>query len=140
MSELLIKSKSNIDAAQLLLNNVFYASGVHSAYYSCVQRMKHYLFEKFKFNEEKLNLELEVMKAQTLKKKSGLHIYLITFFSNKLEKEPEKHKEFRDHIMQLRTLREKSDYENVSISRDDLKNAIQFSKIVSKSLDANFNR
>ena len=46
MEILLIKSVDNYKAAKFLVENQYYNSSIHCAYYSCYQLMKHILFNE----------------------------------------------------------------------------------------------
>ncbi|HMR90131.1 MAG TPA: HEPN domain-containing protein [Saprospiraceae bacterium] len=120
MQILLDKSKANIDAAELLHQDEFYAPSVHCSYYSCIQLMRHLIFNKFGDDEKEFDERPEV-------KSSGSHNFLISFLRNKIQ-DPNKSRSFSDNIFRLKSHRINADYKQMNVLKSDSTTSISLAK------------
>lgn len=118
-----IKSKSieNYKAAKLLSkdSNGMYSSSIHCAYYACFQFVKHILNKKcyISYHQQEKNAQNSNI---------GSHNYIINEMRNDLsnKKEDDVYDIFDDNITELKRLRKKADYDNVIISPEEAKEAV----------------
>ena len=89
------KSILSINASKSLQHATYYNSVIHCAYYSCVQKMKFILKDKYGKTEEQINEERKV---------GGIHPYLINTINTEMSKNPDKSfsKNFRNNINSLK--------------------------------------
>ena len=115
------KSDHNLIASDLLLQNALPAASIHCSYYACVQLMLHMLYSHFSMNETDIEVDMRHSSKKTM------HVWLIKIFFDKISSKPDK-RTFNSKINQLKGLRVKADYENVSISDEDASKSFQYSK------------
>lgn len=128
MSILKKKSDENQNSAQILLSNNLFSSSIHCSYYSCVQLMKHILFE------EGLT-EMELKNRQDASGRN-LHEFLINHFIDGLRQD-NLYKQYRNTIVKLpdlKHLRVNADYKEQEIRESDAQFAINLSKRISSDL------
>jgi len=112
MSYLLVKSEINQSSAQLLQSNKKHCSAAHSAYYSCVQLMKHYLLT---MGQDDSSIDAH---KKTLSKSSGrqigTHECVIFMVKDHIraKKGYEFVRDFGTDINTLKSFRVDSDYKN----------------------------
>lgn len=129
MSYLTNKSDINRAAADLLQKNYYYPSVVHSAYYSCIQLMKHILLFTLKKTEKEIEIEVRTT--------NGLHEVLINNIIIYLKSNNKDWRTFNTNITQLKRLRITADYLDTEIDSDKGNNSILLSDVVLKHLKAN---
>lgn len=124
MSELSRKSEFNLDAADLLYKNHYYASACHPIYYSCLQLISHKLI--------KCDVTLEQQAALSSSQYHGnSHFCLIKESSNRIQAGGYREKkEYEDNIRQLKDLRERADYKEDEIKPEECCQALATAKLV----------
>lgn len=134
MSKLKEKSKFNIDAAQMLLNNALYAPSVHCSYYSCFQLMKHTIKYFFGVDYDTQSANISTSKQQT-------HQYVISYIFNELHNFVDRSEclKFRRKIKDLKQYRTESDYANIEVGVDKGKEALDKAKDIRTYMINNFN-
>lgn len=131
---LLEKSNQNLASANFLLEKKMFASSVHCAYYSCVQRMLNVLYEFIGQDKEELKRKCElnatgshVIVANTVKSE------LFSISSNMSENQY-----FSNQIGNLKRNREAADYGKVIIEFPKCKASIEIALKINNILDKNF--
>jgi len=132
MSELKHKSKLNLLASKLLIEEKYYPSSIHCSYYSCFQILK-YIINYF------FGIEYDDIQNSIGKSKTTSHEDIIEFVFTEFEKlkipEP---KRFKRKIKDLKKLRIKADYDNIAITQDESENAyklaIEFTEFINKNI------
>jgi hypothetical protein len=119
MSPLQLKSDFNLQAAEKLIKEHLHAPSVHCSYYSCVQLMLHVIYYKLKADQIEFALEAR-------KQKKGTHGHaifcLVSELAHKVKSDPqarEDYKKFQKDIIELKSLREKADYQDIVIDDKD---------------------
>ncbi len=130
MSDLKNKSVINRASADLLHKNYLYPSVVHCAYYSCIQLMKHILIITLK----KTELELA---SESRNSNEGSHELMINLINGHLKDNKGDWKVFNTNINQLKKLRVKADYENVSIDISKSNDSMKLSDTILAHLRSN---
>lgn len=130
MSNLKNKSEINKLAADFLHKQSLYPSVVHSAYYSCLQLIKHIIIKESSKTENEV--EDEIRNAG-----ESSHEYMINRLTAFLNSNGKDFRTFNTTINQLKRLRVDSDYRNVSIDSSKSKNSIDLSESVIKHLKTN---
>lgn len=130
MSYLKNKSEINKLAADFLHKQNLYPSAIHSAYYSCLQLVKHIIFKESPKTEEEVENEIRNSGDNT-------HEYLINTLTQSLKNNGKDFRVFNSNINQLKKLRVESDYKNVSVDSLKSKGSIDLNEIVVKNLKAN---
>lgn len=122
------KSILSINASKSLQHATYYNSVIHCAYYSCVQKMKFILKDKYGKTEEQINEERKV---------GGIHPYLINTINTEMSKNPDKSfsKNFRNNINSLKKLRVTADYKDEIMIVTDGSDAIYFAETVLRILN-----
>jgi hypothetical protein len=138
MSYLQEKSEALQKAAQLLHDNSCYPAVAHSAYYSCVQLMKHILLHALHNTETKLKKE-RIEHNRQVRRENGKELGTHEFFINKVggyiksyphQRSRNDFRIFNSNIWQLRDLRVNADYHDApfngekSVCSLDLSNKI----------------
>src|SRR5438045_1717892 len=131
------KSVINRQAAQMLLKQGYYCSVVHCEYYSCIQLIMSKLLN-FGFDDAKIHSEKERMSNQA-KRNYGLHDCLIDLIKTHIKAKLSytDSREFVSGMVMLRSLRVKSDYENVSILINNATDSIALSDNITQFLKKN---
>ena len=112
MSYLLAKSKTNHESARLLQANKKYCSAAHSAYYSCVQLMKHYLLQ---MGDDDASIEAnKKILSKSASRLLGTHECIIIMVKDhiKAKKGYAYGRDFNTNIQTLKSYRVDSDYKN----------------------------
>lgn len=103
---LLKKSEQNIEAAELLISNKFYASSVHCSYYSCLQLMTYIVLTE------------DVMTESQLEKSKRSHEDLITITYDFLRERTDdfyESRQIKNKISDAKGSRKRADYQNSEI-------------------------
>jgi hypothetical protein len=126
MSFLQQKSKENINLAEEVINTkqAFYASGVHCAYYACVQLMLHILF-----NDTPIVADNSGDSHNRIISKIGRYLFQI---------QPTEAMIFNAAIQDLKALRVKADYKDVEITEKKAKLALHKAKTVLQIIYKNY--
>lgn len=109
------KSGENIKAAQSLIDDKFYSSSIHCSYYSCLQLIKHIMIHKYGMSEDDIYWE------QKSKPNENSHTYLINFIGKKIREKSNNIEDFREtnsNLVNLKTTRNESDYQEKEIIED----------------------
>lgn len=134
MSSVIFRDKSHFNrlAAELCLENNYYAPSVHCSYYSVVQLSLHILFEKQGMTEQTFLGHLKSLRI-------GTHACAIKLIGlDLIKKQPKAYKDFQRLVPELKELREKSDYHKVLINQDEGYMAMQKSDSIKNILTRNF--
>jgi hypothetical protein len=138
MSHLTNKSATLSSAAALLHENELYPAVAHSAYYCCVQQMKHIWLYSMQRTEEDLKYRNQSKNGDftSPKKKTGLHEFLINNVVLHIKKSTTKQERrlFNNAIWQLRDLRVSADYFDKPFGMEDSKNSLSLSKKIMLTL------
>lgn len=119
MPELIKKSKENLSAASLLIQNELYASSVHCSYYSCLQRLKGLISQAYNIEYDELEKERSQLNRKILKRNLATHEFLIDRKLSDLIRRERKDHKLISEINDIKLYRTKSDYENVKIDHSD---------------------
>jgi len=111
MSKLKEKSKFNITAAKLLIDNDLYCSSVHCSYYSCFQLLKFVIKDFF-------GIDYDILGTQIAQSRKKTHQFIIEHVTNEINRNIgfRDAQNFKRRIKDLKTFREESDYEDIEIS------------------------
>jgi hypothetical protein len=125
-SKLTDKSEFEIEAADILLKKSCYAPIAHCSYYACIQLLKHiWLYPMHKTENDLSNRPVSNQKA-------GSNDYLINqveqYISNVKHGDNKEIREFRNNILQLKSLRVDADYKDVDFVSNDADKSINLSK------------
>ena len=120
MRILLDKSQSNIEAAELLHDEEFYAPSVHCSYYSCIQLMRHVIFNKFGEDEMEFDGRPEVQS-------NGSHNFLISYLRDKIDN-PVNGRSFSENIRRLKNHRINADYKQMNVLKGDSTTSLSLAK------------
>jgi hypothetical protein len=132
MNFLLAKSDFNIAAAKMLIQQNYFAPSVHCSYYSCLQLMTYYLYNKLGKNEKTMEAEQRVSTE-------GKHEYLINLFTREIRpKSWESSRTFNNDIIQLKKLRVDSDYKDIQITITQGNDSFSIAKKIITLLKHNF--
>lgn len=121
MPHLKNKSEINRSAADVLQKQSFYPCVVHSAYYSCVQLMKHVAINKIGIPESQIP-------------QNSTHEFLINTTTEFLKAKSQDWRSFLSQIGQLKKLRNIADYDNVQIDSTKGSTSLALSDNVRKHL------
>lgn len=132
MSELLKKSKENIDAADLLIASRKYASSVHCSYYSLLQKAQQIVFTLTGKSLGDLVAGNRIANKPT-SSHSALRLELLQLVKGKLKSNREV-ESFNTSFNILKKQRENADYSEVVISEDMAKNALRDSRELNSTL------
>ncbi|KAA5532630.1 hypothetical protein F0919_17770 [Taibaiella lutea] len=122
MSEFIQKAEYNYLAAKNLINENLFAPSIKCSYYRCVQIMLHYLYDKKGFNDKTF-----YESRTTSRHGSHAHAIYLTGLDLITKCDRGDYKYFQDKIQVLKALREKSDYKNLPISKDESNDALSIS-------------
>lgn len=103
---------------KLLISGNFYAPSVHCSYYSVFQSMKCKYLEKSGTTIEEYNVQAE---------SAGSHVSLINSFLPYIN-DFKSRKSFKRKVVDLKTLRKQSDYDDIEINIDESNNALRKAK------------
>lgn len=126
MSALICKSKENMLASGILIENKCYASSVHCSYYSSFQLMLHLLLSEYSFTQE-------TIRKQGTK---GTHIFASEKIRREIDNKNKRSKslEFHREIGMLKNKRVQADYReteiNAEFSNDAMHQAIKINNIL----------
>ena len=118
MPKLLEKSKFNIDAARVLIDENLHAPSVHCSYYSCLQKIKSILPAFFGITYEQIDKEVSSGNLNE-------HSYLIRYISEQIHHNLGfiEYRDFKNKIGDLKEFRVESDYKNIEITSDQSEKA-----------------
>ena len=126
------KANENLEASEYLINEEMFSPSIHCSYYSCLQLMRHILFNIYGVIESEYDERPEV-------KNKGSHVYSINFFRNELHNKKISYREFEKKIRDLKLLRKSADYkETIILSKDSaeaLKIAIFITNLLKNTYD-----
>ena len=137
MSNLQDKSNDLVAAAKLLHNNGLYSAVAHSAYYCCVQLMRHIWLYSMQKTFDDLTNEVRIYNDNAKfsgGKGAGMHEFLIKKTSKYIR---DSHKnalkdfrKFNANVWQLRDLRNDADYSDNAFCDTDSLNSLELSNII----------
>ena len=133
MSNLKNKSELNIQAAKKLIEENLYAPSVHCSYYSCFQLLK------FKMNDF-FDISYEQLGVNTSSSHKGTHKYIIDYIKNQIKNNIDRDTSlyFSRQIKDLKLYRERSDYEEIEIRKDESDKAFRKAENVIKFIKDTF--
>ena len=121
MSYLRAKSDFNFSAAEVLIDKTLFAPSVHCSYYSCFQLLKHTL-------SEFCGVSFSDQTVQILKEGNS-HKYTIREVLKEVHKNDKlAYGNLHRKINDLKTLRLKSDYDNIEITTTESNQAVQLAR------------
>ena len=132
MKILLDKSKYSLQASEFLKNEELFASSVHCAYYSCIQLMRHILFNFLNKDENDFDNSQSNNKAGS--HQNLLNTIIYNFYSNNINANSLKN-DFKD----IKDLRKNADYKQIVILEKDCKNALNLALKINNTLHQNYN-
>ena len=132
MKILLNKSENSLKASELLMNEDFFASSVHCAYYSCIQLMTHILFNIHKVDEK----EFENILKDT---KGSSHEILQNEITKEFYNKEFNVKIFKDKFRTIKKLRVISDYKQMNVFKQDSQIARNSAIIINNILKNAYN-
>lgn len=134
MSKIRQKSDFNIDAAEKLLKEAYYAPSVHCSYYSCFQLLKFTIKSFF-------GIDYETQSITIASTKQNSQQYVINYVTNELVKFVglKESREFKRSIKDLKQFRVESDYENIEIGSEKGNDAFNKAKEIRTFLIKSFN-
>lgn len=124
MSVLKEKSEVNFKSAELLKLNTCYCAAVHSAYYSCLQMMKHLLFEKAGYNE------LTLKEEQKRRRQGSSHIVITRLVMKYMKSQSKSARNFNNEILLLKKMRVEADYTQIEVDLPQCEMAISKSILI----------
>lgn len=126
MSYLKNKSEFNIEAAKKLIENNLYAPSVHCSYYSCFQMLKFKMKDFFGITYEQLGSNISSSSIR------GTHEYIISFYKESIREYSDRQRAltFSRNIKELKLFREKSDYEDIEITKTESDKAFKKAEVV----------
>jgi len=135
MSPLQNKSKDLVSAAKLLHANNLYPAVAHSAYYCCVQLMKHIWLHSFNKTEQDLKQELKAFNKQmrlTGGQEAGTHEFLINQIGLHIQnfQNISDLRRFNSNIWQLKKLRVDADYSDTDFDVVKSNSSLTLSKMI----------
>jgi len=133
VSNLENKSELNIEAARKLIEENLYAPSVHCSYYSCFQLLK------FKMNDF-FDVTYEQLTADISSSPKGTHEYIIDFYIQTIRNNANNWKsvDFKRNIKDLKLFREKSDYEDINITKNQSDKAYRTAEYLLKFIKDTF--
>jgi len=127
MTILLNKSKESIEASEFLKNENLFASSVHCSYYSCIQLMRHILFNIQNEDENTFDNGQNINQA-------GSHNYLLSILTNDLKNHEIDIRTFRNQFRNIKDLRKNADYKQLVILEIDCNNAYNLALKINRTL------
>ena len=138
MDELRNKSEINIQSAQLLMDNTYYAPSIHCSYYSVLQLMKFTVNHSLNTSYENQEKEINQLKQDRVSAK-GTHEYLIFKIGEKIrEIKKQEYSDFTRKIKDLKNWRIKGDYDTIAITFDQSRKAFGLADELRKQLKNTF--
>ena len=133
MSNLENKSELNIQAAKKLIEENLYAPSVHCSYYSCFQLLKFKMNDFFGFSYEQLEAHISSSSMNT-------HSYLINFVKTQIKSNIDRDSSlnFSRQIKDLKLYRQRSDYEDIEVKKDDSDKALRIAESLLKFIKKTF--
>lgn len=135
-SILLNKSDENFDSARFLLekDDEHFNSSAQCSYYGCLQVVKHLLIHQIYGSEEAIKNELKKYKAEG--KKGNSHAFYISAVYKRLRRDgfTQFATTFNEHMVVLKTLREKSAYDEELLNKKQSQDALTKSFNLVKNL------
>ena len=124
MNELKDKSELNMNAAEKMFECSYYDSVCHPAYYACLQLMSHKLIRK----GVGLDRQWSIASSQY---GGNSHKALLSEIKKHLRISDYKdEKRYKNDILKLKEMRERSDYKLFRISKEESENCINMAKFV----------
>jgi hypothetical protein len=131
MSYLLNKSGFNLDSAEILIKETYFAPSVHCSYYSCVQKMLYIIYSQLGQTEQSLKNESD-------RSELGSHEFMISTITKAIRSKSGNMRVFNNEINQLKKLRRDSDYREIQISFDQGSQALKKAKEIQSILKESF--
>ena len=133
MSKLKQKSELNYHAAELLIDNTYFAASVHCSYYSCFQLFKYAI-------KHILGIDYEELASNIALTKQGTHQYIIKSITDKIRNDygNRQYRDLKNEIADLKQFRLESDYEDIEIDIEKSRKAFEKAGIVRKYLKQNY--
>jgi len=136
MTILLEKSKQNIRAASMLIDNELYASSVHCSYYACFQRLKKLIADAYICDYSDLDVEhRKLNKSGSGKRMIGSHEFYINYKLLNLVKRENKEHRLVNELNDIKRFRKQADYDNISIDLNTSQNVFKKSNVIIDKLE-----
>lgn len=117
MSILKKKSSDNFQAIDLLSSGKLYSPGIHCAYYSSLQLVIYFFYEYTGITEKQANVDMK-------SNKTGSHTYYLKELVTQIERSNSKNAiAFYKYFNVFKRKRTESDYYNIEITEENLKEA-----------------
>lgn len=127
MNILLKKSTSSLEASSLLKDEEHFASSVHCAYYSCIQLMRHILFNCY-------NIDETIFDSSANTNSTGSHMYLMNELTKLIHGKNFEIREFKSNFRNIKYYRKKADYQQIVIFQKDSNNAYSIALNINRTL------
>ncbi len=127
MKILLDKSINSLNASILLKQEEHYASSVHCSYYSCVQLIRHILFNKLELDEKSFDNGKNT-------NQNGSHNHLLSVLSEYLHKSNIDVISLKSDFRIIKELRKNADYKQIIVFQNDCNNAYNLALRINNSL------
>ena len=131
MKILLDKSKYSLQASEFLKKEELFASSVHCAYYSCIQLMRHILFNFLNKDENDFDNSQSNNKAGS--HQNLLNTIIYNFYSKNIYANS-----FKNDFRVIKELRKKADYKQIVILEKDCKDALNLALKINNTLHQNY--
>jgi len=131
MDILLKKSASSLQASGLLKDEEHYASSVHCAYYSCIQLMRHILFNYY--NEDETSFD-----SSENTNSAGSHIFLMNELTKRIPNRNFDSRNFKNNFRNIKNYRKNADYKQIVILPIDSNNAYKIALYINNTLKTTF--
>nr|WP_321356687.1 HEPN domain-containing protein [uncultured Draconibacterium sp.] len=134
MSKIRQKSDFNIDAAEQMLKEAYYAPSVHCSYYSCFQLLKFTIKDFF-------GIDYDTQSVNIASSNQNTHQYVLNYVSSELRNLAgfEESRDFKRTFKDLKQFRLESDYENIEIGSEKGNEALDKAKEIRTYIIKNFN-
>jgi hypothetical protein len=138
MSELLKKIGRKRSVGSLLIDNKLYAPSIHCSYYACFQKLKNLIAEAYHCEYAELDNELRDLNDKYRKRNKrtiATHEFYIGYKLDHLIRREGADHRLINKLNDLKTYRNKSDYENIPVKPEISKNVFSLSQKVIQELN-----
>lgn len=131
MKILLKKSASSLKASEFLKGKEHFASSIHCAYYSCIQLMRHILFNCYNENET-------IFDNSANTKSAGSHHFLMNELTRRIKSNNFDKNNFKQNFRNIKNYRKNADYKQIVISQVDSENAYNIALKINRTLKTTY--
>ncbi|MCF8308930.1 MAG: hypothetical protein K9I68_07980 [Bacteroidales bacterium] len=127
------KSELNYHAANLLIDETYFAASVHCSYYSCFQLFKYTVKQILGINYDELDLKIGLSKQNS-------HQYIIQSVTDKIRDDygSRQSRDMNNEIMDLKQFRTQSDYDDIEIDIEKSRKAFAKAGEIRKYLNQKY--